>query len=334
MATIKDIASKAQVSLATVSRVLSDDRSLSIREETRNRILEAAKELNYVTKKHTRKKEHITIGLVQWISSYQEVEDSYYHSLRLSVENYFLANRVNVKRYYKENIEEIFEDTFLSGLICVGKFSLQQARDFKQQFHNIVFLDSNPDSNQYCSVTTDFTKATHNVFDYLAQCGHRRIGFIGGQERVGVMEQPISDSRLAVYEDLTANDDRFEFLPQHKYVGQFDGQTGYDKMKLALMTNDCPSAFICANDVIAMGALRALSENNRRLSIVGFNDNPPSKFLNPPLTTIRVDTKQMGAIAANLMIYLLNESMDYPVKIVVASQLVVRESVFKIEQKF
>lgn len=332
MATIKDIAKKAGLSTAAVSRILRDDKSLSVKDETRQLVLDIAKELNYSPKKRSVVMNRMVIGLVQWISSYEEVEDPYYYALRIAVENYFIKKRVGIRRYYQENLKELFEDSYLDGLICLGKFSLQQAQDLSRQFPKIVFVDSNPDGELYSSVISDLKGATEKVLDFFYEHGHTRIGYIGGQEFLGPAKIPYVDQRQRKYEEITANDDRFENLPHHTYVKEFNGMTGYEMMRQALKTEDCPTAFFCANDSIAMGALRAIGEQDpkkhKKISIIGFNDNAMSKFFNPPLTTIRIETKLMGEMAGNLLSFMLESGVINPVKIVCSNSLVVRETVY------
>ena len=334
MPTIKDIAKKAGLSSAAVSRILRDDKTLSVKDETRQRVLNIAKEMGYVPKKRSVNMNRMVIGLVQWISSYEEVEDPYYYSLRLNVENYFIRKRVGIRRYYQENLKELFEDTYLDGLICMGKFSLQQAQDLSRQFPKIVFVDSNPNGELYSSVASDLNEACEKAFEYLFKQGHSRIGFIGGQEFLGPTKIPYIDQRTRAYEKITLNDDRFESLPHHKYIKYFNGQTGYEKMKEALSKDDTPTAFICASDSVAMGALRAIGEQKKseykQVSVIGFNDNVSSKFFNPPLTTIRIETKLMGEMAGQLLSYMLEQGTINPVKIVCSTSLVVRESVYSV----
>lgn len=332
MATIKDIAAKAGLSSAAVSRILRDDKSLSVKEETRQLVLDIAKEMDYVPKKRNIVMNRMVIGIVQWISSYQEVEDPYYYSLRLGVENYFIRKHVGIRRYYQENLKELFEDKYLDGLICLGKFSLQQAQDLSRQFPKIVFVDSNPDGALYSAVISDLKEASEKAFNFLYEQGHTRIGYIGGQEYLGPTKIPYIDQRQRAYEAFTSNDERFVECPDFKYVKDFNGQTGYEKMKLALKEENTPTAFICASDSIAMGALRALGEQKpqdyKKISIIGFNDNASSKFFNPPLTTVRIETKLMGEMAGELLSYMLESGEINPVKVVVSTSLVVRETVY------
>lgn len=334
MATIKDIAKKAGLSSATVSRILRDDKSLSVKDETRQLVFKIAKELKYVPKKRKVVMNRMTIGVVQWISSYEEVEDPYYYALRIAVENYFIKKQMSIRRYYQENMKELYEDNYLDGLICLGKFSPQQAQDLSYSFPKIVFVDSNPNGELYSCVVSDLQDATLKAMNYLSEMGHSRIGYIGGQEYIGPTHIPYTDPRQRIFEELINSDERFEKVEQHKYVLEFNGLTGYEKMKLALKSEDCPTAFVCANDSIAMGALRAIGEQTpedyKKVSVIGFNDNATSKFFNPPLTTMRIETKLMGEMASQLLSFMLENGVINPVKLICQTSLVERETVFKI----
>ena len=89
MATIKDIALKAGVSSASVSRILNNDATLNVPQETRQRVFDAAKELGYEKKKKKFDDTIMTIGIVQWMSPIQETDDPYYLSIRQGVEEFF-----------------------------------------------------------------------------------------------------------------------------------------------------------------------------------------------------------------------------------------------------
>ncbi|MDO5650242.1 MAG: LacI family DNA-binding transcriptional regulator [Gallicola sp.] len=331
MATIKDIAKLAGVSPATVSRVLNNDRNITVRDETRTRIFNTAEQLGYIPKNKAVTSERNVIGLVQWISSYEEIEDPYYNSLRLSVENYFLKKRMYVRRYYKENINEIYNDNELSGVICLGKFSTQQASAISKKFKQVVFVDSNPDIKSYHSVMSDLAEATKEVVSYLKSKGHKKIGYIGGREHLGPQKIAIMDIREQSYIKLMEEDEDLIYDTIFKMVRNFDGMTGYDMMKKALKEADCPTAFICASDSVAIGALRALGEaeiEGKNISVIGYNDNASSKFFNPPLTTMRIDTKIMGELSGELLMFIMDSGSKTPIQILCQTKLIERESVF------
>lgn len=334
MATLKDVAALSKVSTATVSRILSGDPNLMVKDETRRSVLSAAEQLGYKRKRRTRVQDSITVGIVQWISSYEEEEDSYYYALRMSVENYCISKKLNVKRYYKENLEDVYENDNLSGLLCIGKFSLQQAVDLKRHCQNIIFVDSNPDKNKYSSVVHNFEEATINMLEYLLSKGHKRIGYIGGRELLGPTEIEYIDARERTFISYLESHEKLRLDKEHFYIGQFTAETGYNSMKEALLKDNIPTAFLCASDALAMGAIRALGETNsvkqNEISIAGFNDIPSAKFFNPPLTTTILDTKYMGEIAVLILQHQIETQAVTPIKVVCSTKLVERNSVYKI----
>lgn len=339
MVRIKDIAEKAKVSSSTVSRILNFDESLSVSQDTRNHVLEVAQELGY--KKHTRKKmkqkqKVRRIGIVQWYSVSEEIEDPYYFMIRLSIERYCYEENISFVKYFKENIEEV-GTTALDGLICVGKFSLNQARTFRQCTPNLVFVDSNPDANQYFSVVTDFRKATDEALNYLYQQGHRHIGYIGGKEYLGPERDAYVDCRETSFRDFMTQQETCVFGEENIHIGAFTTADGYRLMKESLTRKNRPTAYLIASDSMAIGALRALHEAKdislNTVSIISYNDIATAEFTNPPLTTMRVDTDYMGYLAVYMFDQLYQGMLEKSFKIELPTRLIERESVKYLENK-
>lgn len=329
MATMKDVAKEANVSIATVSRILNGDVTLNVREETREAVFAAAQKTGYQIKVK-RRDSSVTFGIVQWISSYDEKEDNYYYNLRMSVENYCVLNNIHVKRYYLENLEDLFIKNELAGLICIGKFSSELAARLKLSCPNIVFLDSNPDADLYNAVYSDLEKGTRLALNHLSEHGHRDIAFIGGREYLEQSESKVHpDPREQAYR-VYMQGEAVNFTEDNMYVGAFSAEFGYDSMKQILAKKHRPTAVFCGSDVIAIGALSALGEadEKEKISIVGFNNTTMAQFYNPPLTTINVDTKYMGELACRLLEDLMSENRKTPIEIICNVQLVVRESVY------
>lgn len=332
MATMKDVAKAANVSIATVSRILNGDLTLNVREETREAVFEAAKRLNYEIKVK-KNGDEITFGIVQWISSYEEKEDNYYYNIRMSVENYCVHNNIQVKRYYRENLDNIFVDSDLDGILCIGKFSRSLADKFSRRFKEIVFVDSNPDKSKYNAVYSDFKSGTKLAMNHFVKKGHTSIGYIGGREYLGENHTELFiDPREKTYLAFIEEHPKLEICEDHIYTGEYSADFGYDSMKKILELKNKPTAVLCGNDVIALGALSALSESddNKKVSIIGFNNTPMAQFYNPPLTTINIDTKYKGELASKLLTSLITEKHKTIIKIVCGVRLVERESVFDI----
>lgn len=245
MATLKEIAEKAGVSVATVSRVLNYDMTLSVSDETRKRIFEIAQELNYKTPRERNQmsaKERLRFGVVNWYSESQELDDPYYMAIRLGVEKECFHRQIElVKLFKKDGSYESEWLTGLDGIIAVGKFGKQNIDLFMSVTKHIVFVDYSPDEDRFDSVVVDFRKATVRVLQYLMDLGHKHIGYIGGREYVGDGQLVQDERERTFYEYLYL---RGMFIPEYVFTGRFIAEDGYMLMKQALQLPNRPTAFL------------------------------------------------------------------------------------------
>jgi LacI family transcriptional regulator len=326
MATIKDIAKKAGVSIATVSRVLNYDSTLSVGDETKKKIFEIAEELSY-KKRPSRKTAYARIGILLWYTEEEELNDLYYMSIRLGIEKRCEQQDIQVVNFYN-NIESMKHED-LQGIIAVGKFSLKQIGELTTITKNVVFVDSNPDENQYDSIVIDFEKATEKILNHFIQKGHTKIGYIGGREVFKDQTAEIEDYREKTFKSYMTEANLLD--ERSVYIGTFTVEDGYNLMKKAIheFSEELPTAFFAGNDQLAIGALRALHEEKiavpERVSVIGFNDISVSKYIFPPLTTIKVYTEIMGETAVDT---LMERIMGRQVakKIIISTNLVLRQS--------
>lgn len=329
MATIKDIAERAGCSIATVSRVLNYDMTLSVSDETKKKIFEAAEALSY-KKKTGRKLSLYKIGLVTWYTEKEELDDLYYMSIRLGVENRCETHRFQLVRLSMENIlskqaEEV------QGLIAIGKYSQKQAHELRAVTENIVFADCSPDEELFDSVISNFKKAAERVLDYFIGQGHERIGYLGGKETfrdddTTEIEDPRRESFINYLSEKGLYDEAYTA------VGAFSVEDGYRMMNemIAKHNNQLPGAFFIGSDPLAIGALRALHEADiavpDQVSLVGVNDISISKYVYPPLSTVKVYTELMGETAVDLLIDRLTSERKVAKKIILATSLELRGS--------
>ncbi|PFP31359.1 LacI family transcriptional regulator [Bacillus sp. AFS073361] len=330
MATIKDIAHIAGVSIATVSRVLNYDTTLSVSDETKKRIFEVAEELSY-KKKTARKQEAGKIALLQWYTEKEELDDLYYMSIRLGVENQCRQHGIQVDKYFQDNYGDLKEDD-IQGLIAIGKFSRKQVNDLVKITKNIVFVDTSPDEDMFDSIVIDFERATKKVLDYFIQKGHERIGYIGGREVFKDKTSFIEDPRELTFKRFFSE----KGMPNedYMYVGNFTADDGHALMKKAIHEHpgdQLPTAFFAGNDSLAVGALRALLEEGisvpDRVNIIGVNDISISKYVFPSLSTVKVYTEIMGETAVDTLLERIAGRKTVK-KIIIATELIIRNSSF------
>lgn len=328
MATIRDIAKKAGVSPATVSRVLNYDSSLSVTDETKKRIFEVAEELSYRIKSY-KKYCGQKIAVVHWYTEKEELNDLYYLSIRLGIEKRCKELEIDADVYFYGNIKDI-KPKEIKGIIAVGKFSDKQIKELEAINNRIVFVDYNPDEEKFDAVVVDFEKATKKVINYFIKLGHTEIGFIGGREILKGEKSPIVDLREKTFYLYMKEKELFneDFI----YIGSFSVDDGFNLMKRAIeeLGDRLPSAFFVSSDVLAIGCLRALNDAKieipTRVSLIGLNDITISKYTYPSLSTIRVYTEEMGKTAVNTLIERL-EGRTITKSICISTKLVVRKSV-------
>lgn len=324
MATIKDIAKRAHVSTATVSRILNEDPLLTVSPKTRETVLETAKQLNYTKKKKNVAKNSFTMGIVQWYSLQQEIDDPYYLYIRQGIEDFCRKESIAIKRIFKDDFSNIDTLKEVNGLICIGKFNSNEATLFEKLCSNIIFVDMK--HHQMNTLTLDFKKAIEDVFDFLLKTNHKRIGYLGGIEYVDENTR-YQDPRRSTYIELCN-----KYKIDYKKIlleGDFSTSSGYSMMCDLIHNDNLPDAIFAASDPIAIGAMRALQEHGinipEDISIIGFDDINAASYTNPPLTTVYTPAFEMGEYAAKIVYHI--QPTKTPMNITLPCTLVERGSV-------
>ncbi|WP_169794102.1 LacI family DNA-binding transcriptional regulator, partial [Alicyclobacillus acidiphilus] len=276
MATLKDIAREANTSESTVSRVLSGDQTFSVANETRSRILQIASRMNYRSSKHRKShpQQHSAgkIGIVQfWDKSQVDHWDRFFLSIRSGVErelaNLGLGSSHGIRMYYHN--DSFADINQLDGLVVIGENSAINL-DMYSGVKHAVYIDSESTVDRYDSVIIDYAKATRKVLDYLFGLGHRDIGFIGGKQMVHRLNE-----RKSAFESMM--NERGLLRAESVFIAEnWMVDDGYEMMNQAIKSQSMPTAFFIASDLLAVGAMRALSDAGISVpddvSIVGFND--------------------------------------------------------------
>lgn len=333
MATIKDIAQEARVSPAAVSRILNHDASLSASAETKQKVWEAAKRLHYHKIKNVNKAA-FRLGIVQWFSAEQEMQDNYYLLIRQGIEDFCVKNSISIVRTFRSdaNYVEILKD--VDGLICIGKFSKEEVSQFIRICRNIVFLDMPVENYEITTFTMDFKQAVNLALDYLAKLGHRKIAFLGGLEFAGDKE-PVRDERKKAYISYMKRN-KLEYKPFIR-EGSFTTASGYEMMEQLLKEKELPTAVFTANDALALGAMKAIKDYGLTvpgdISVIGFNDTEMGAYTSPALTTIHAPAYDMGQHGANFLYVSSNLSIATPLKVKIPCYLVERDSCCKVVEK-
>ena len=170
MATIKEIAEIAGVSVTTVSRVLNFDDTLNVQDETKRRVFEAADRLEYQIKDNKRKKRKLKLGLLCTYSPEEELEDTYYLSIRIAVEK-----KLDKEGFKKVTItsEDAVEDVAkLDGIICIGTFSKSMVEKIRMFGRPAVFIDAVGDAELFDSIVVNLKYSVTKVtLTYIPERG-------------------------------------------------------------------------------------------------------------------------------------------------------------------
>ncbi|KRL84265.1 LacI family DNA-binding transcriptional regulator [Ligilactobacillus apodemi] len=333
MATIKDIANKAQVSAATVSRVLNYDETMSVSAETRSRIFKIAEELNYV--KHTKnKKQNPTqplekrLAIIQWYTEQEEVNDLYYYAIRLGIEKQAHQLGYEITRiFHNDSLQKAKQ---ADGVIAIGKYSANEIKNIATLNANLVFVDDKTLEQGYNCVVSDFDGAVKTALDHFLQHEQTKIGLLAGEEKTADQSNSLIDPRFSIFKKYLSTLKLYN--SRYVYVGKFSPESGYQMMKQALqeLGDELPQAFFIANDAIAVGALRALQESQiavpERVSLISFNDTSLAKYSFPALSSIKVFTEQMGRSAVMLLDSISKYEKETPEMITLGTKLILRDS--------
>lgn len=332
MATIKDIAKKANVSPSSVSRILNKDSTLHVSLATKQRVLDIANELHYVKKgkKVNNNKRH-SIGILHWYTMQQELEDPYYLTIRLGAENYCNEHNIQVKRTFRDDTNFKEHLQHINGLICIGKFSKQEVRSFYQIQKNIIFADMRMYPITKNSIILDFQQAMIDTIEYVLSQGHHKLTYLGGKEYTLDGSLYVDLRRTTFLEYCTLH------TIEHRIVeDRFTIESGYELTKIQIKKGVLPDAFLCASDAIALGAMRACHEARIRIpqdiSIIGFNDNANASYSTPPLTTIHAPSEIMGEYAAQIIHQQIGCIQKLPMQYVLPCTLIKRGSVKEKDQ--
>ena len=264
MSTIRDVAKLAGVSIATVSRILNNDEYFGVTLETKRKVLDAVKKLNYKKKDRKKKIKQLSISIVKSFDEKIESEDPYFVSLRLDLE-YALKKKGIRTKVFELQMFEKDEDTLISlitsnAIVIIGEIKPSQLNFMKSLNDNIICVDAYNFDNSIDYIKFDMKHSVKLVIDYLLKLGHKKIGLLVGRNQI---VRNLVDFReeyfIEIMKELTLYDERFV------KVDEFSPQSGYMMMKEILELEEYPTAVFCANDSIAMGAYKAIREKNLKV---------------------------------------------------------------------
>ena len=349
--TLKDIAQKAGVSISSVSRVLNNDQTRSVSKETEDMIWKIAHEMGYSKSKKARakksKKQKRAIQRIGYILC--KVPDKYNHpyfsEILQGIELEAKTRGIYIEFAHTE--EELQEPAILhralnnesvDGVILVEPYDTETLNYLKNRYKYIVGIGLTS-VDDIDSVLVDKKAATINAIQHLIDLGHKRIGFIGGtgnkfslvlnNHLTGAIQN--NEERFIGYIDALRNSN-IEIDQSIIISSEWSSESAYECMKEFLSKKDLnmPDAFFVASDLLALGAMKAIKEKGMTIpediAIVSYDNIDMAEFADPALTTVNVKKSELGRIAVKTLVDRGNGELFSPVKIVLPTRLIIRES--------
>ncbi len=318
MATIRDVAKKAGVSVTTVSRVLNDSPKVS--RETREKVLKAMKELGFSPRPWAKylalPKKKVVSGVVitNRIKKYM-TKGAFYYEVYRGVKEVAKTSGVEIKLMYMDETSEA------DGYLLIGAdFNAEYIQSLRKQGKPVVLIDHYIPGMKIDAVISDGYGGAFSAVEYLIETGHVRIvhihsplsafsfrerfnGYVNAMEKHGLMP------KVYEFDDVAEN-------------------MGY-VVDLMLNTYGVPDAIFTSNDFAVVRLLRELRKRGLRvpedISVIGFDDSPEAEKFD--FSSVRVFKEELGSFAMRRLITLMMGQDMHPAKISLFTELVIRGSV-------
>jgi len=326
--TIKEVAAKAGVSTATVSRLLAGKQAAG--SEVKNRVLRVVKELGYEpnhSARNLRTRQRKVFGIV-----IPDLENPFFTGIARGVEETLRTAGYSLLIAHSDDSPER-EEREIRVLRAEGATGLLLIPSRTEAAHYAVFdwaglpvvaIDRLPMGWMVDSVKTANAEGARLATDHLLQLGHDRIAILNGPAHYDVAQERLAGFRQALAARGVA-------IPAEWVVhGDFRQESGFQATNSLLQSPQRPRAMFVANHMMALGALMAIHELGLRIptdvAIASFDDMPWAAALNPPLTAVAQPTRDLGRTAAALLLECLQHPQRAVRQVILQPSLVVRAS--------
>ncbi len=333
---IKKVAKLADVSIATISRVVNN--KPGVRKDIREKVEQIIRETHYIPNQMARglvQKKSNVIGLLipRFDGYYSERAEAVLKVCQQNDYSVMIASAVEEYGGELESLKLLYEK-HIEGLIFFWAHYTPEYKELIEKISKkipVIFVDHVDEDLNIPAILQDNYDGARKAMKYLIENGHRRIAFISA---------PASDKearrRYDAYID-TLKELKIDIYEKYIREGTYAIESGFTAMELILKeTKVLPTAVFAANDNMAIGAINALKRHGYNVpddvSIVGFDDIPIAKHFIPALTTVRQDQDAIGTQAAELLIEYKKNREFRVKKIILHQELIIRDSVKKINE--
>lgn len=340
--TIKQVAQIAGVSPTAVSLAINGKPGIS--DSTRKRILEIVEQLDFIPNENSRRLLFNRTGNIAVLTDQDSslLDQFFYSELNTQLIRECEQHQYNViysvvskDARHGVSIPKVIRTRDIDGIIIIGYLDPLIIQKIQAYEYPIIILDNYLPSSKISSIIFDYQSAAVLATEYLVRQGHRKIGYIGSD---------ISSGKIQYFGQQTFKGFR-EVLGKHQLsipaswiqISATDEKTAGDAMDQILKSGERPTAILCSGDIYAIGAMRSIKAHGLRvpddLSVIGIDDILLSRYIEPALTTVRVDRKDMAAMAITAMCNRINARTEPDQMLCTNHRLVERASVKALVEK-
>jgi LacI family transcriptional regulator len=323
---LEQVARRAKVSTATVSRVLNNVGV--VKTATRSRVMKAIEELKYHPNLHARSLaggKSKTIGVIV-----SNLENPFFFDIYKTIGQDAHARGYEVvianTDYSPEQLVasvRLMIGRRVAGLAAVvSEMDASLIDELTESRIPVVFYDVGAPRKNIANIRVNYSRGIDKVINYLSSLGHRRLGFIGHHAVLG----PINERMKAVLDAVSR-------IPSLEVRTAADADTlegGRQAARALLSSGYAPTAIICVNDITAVGALQELRDRGLRVpqdvSVTGFDNVKLSEFCCPTLTTVHIPRERIGHIMCDVLIPLDGKTAMTGPEVTIEPELLVRDS--------
>ncbi|WP_097072914.1 catabolite control protein A [Ureibacillus xyleni] len=330
--TIYDVAREANVSMATVSRVVNGNQN--VKPATRKKVLEVIERLEYRPNAVARglaSKKTTTVGVI-----IPDISNNIYAEAARGIEDIATMYRYNIILANSDQNEEkelTLLDTMygkqVDGIVMMSDAvtpKLHQSMDHSPV--PIVLAGTVDESNQFASVNIDYFQASYEAVQMLIANGHKRIAFVSGplhntinsKFKLEAYKKALSDARLEIDEQL--------ILPEE---GSYD--SGIEAWETVMTLEQPPTAFFAGSDELAIGIVHGAQDNGYKvpedIEVISFENSKLARMVRPQLTSVVLPLYDIGAVAMRLLTKIMNKEEIEDQEVIIPHRIEVRKSVKK-----
>jgi DNA-binding LacI/PurR family transcriptional regulator len=334
--TIKDVASMAGVSPTAVSLAMNGKPGISA--ATREKILQVVKQMEFTPNESSRRLLFQRTGNIALLMGGDSslLDQSFYSELNNHLLRECERRRYNVI-YCIANVDEdssvilpnVIKSRDVDGIIVMGYLDTRIIRKIHSSGIPIMIVDNYLPEPDVCNVVFDYFQAALSAMEYLIACGHSQIGYIGS-DISGNMLKFFSQQTFMGFKTVLEKYN-LSMPASWMQMGARDEYTAGLEMDKMFHAKTLPTAILCSGDIYAIGAMRSIKAHGLRvpedISVIGIDDILLSQYVEPALTTIRVDRQALANMAINLLVERIEQGKVQEQAICPGHLLIERKSV-------